>query len=605
MISQISIQNVKGYGIPGKTLDIELFPTKVNLCVASNGFGKSSLATAFKGLKARHLEVKQNDKHVHHSTDESSISICMDSKIYHADRECNEISKVLETYVINNRIYADSKKKKTPYATHVESYINISDVHVCEKKTQPSHNKYKISDIQSHFGKNGRLLCEITPLLEYIAKNKCFAEILHMLNKFATTQKRANIVNNVLVEINSIDSKITDLITLVPDSLFDSLEGDKYYAQFHKTVAPYYSNKRKLNVFCDFFQLLYLYKNRRTYLEEQIDYLSYVALKNCLDENLRHLNTSFMGLRTSVENGSLVIKFPKAELISNGQRDVMTCAAELIIFQAFINPRKKYLLIIDEVFDYLDDANVMAAQYFLSDILSKYKGKVYIMLLTHLNPYCFRNYVFSPKVINPVFLDNSQAKSNKQMMRFISFREGLDKKLPSNKELYDSLSLNLFHYTPNPINLTQDITEASDGKQGIKTSWGNCKVLKEYLIQEINKYFSIDTEYDPYAVALALRLRVEKLAYQKLPTEELKEAFLNTHTTKAKFEFCENHNVSIPPVYYMVNAIHNDADHLKYDSLNDKFQERNTVYKLQNGVIKKIMQEVFEYKGQEVLLSSI
>ena len=52
------------------------------------------------------------------------------------------------------------------------------------------------------------------------------------------------------------------------------------------------------------------------------------------------------------------------------------------------------------------------------------------------------------------------------------------------------------------------------------------------------------------------RLNVEKkslkLAYQKLPTEELKEAFLNTHTTKAKFEFCENHNVFIPPVYYVL-----------------------------------------------------
>lgn len=604
MISQITIQNVKGYGIPGKTLDVELYPTKVNLCVASNGFGKSSLATAFKSLKARHLYVKQKDKHMHYSTDESSMSVCIDSTMYHADSKCNEISKVLETYVINNRIYADSKRKKTPYTTHVESYINISDVHVCEKKTQPS-NKYKISDIRRKFGENGRLLCEITPLLEYIAKNKYFAEISHVLNKFATTQKRANLINNVLVEINTIDSKIKDIITFVPDSLFDSLEGDEYYAQFVKAVAPYYSNKRKLNVFCDFFQLLYLYKNRRTYLEEQIDYLSYVSLKNCLDENLRHLNTSFMGLRTSVENGSLVIKFPKAELMSNGQRDVMTFVAELIIFQAFINRRKKYLLIIDEVFDYLDDANVLAAQYFLSDILFKYKGQVYIMLLTHLNPHCFRNYVFSHKVINPVFLDNSQAKSTEQMMRFISFREGLDKKLPSEKALYDSLSLNLFHYTPNPADLTKDIIAAIDGKQGIKTSWGDCKVLKGYLIQEINKYFSADTEYDPYAVALALRLRVEKLAYQKLPNNELKKAFLNTHTTKAKFEFCENHNVFIPPVYYMVNTIHNDADHLKYDSSNNKFQERNTVYKLQNGVIKKIMQEMFEYKNQEVLLSSI
>ena len=229
MISQITIQNVKGYGVPGKTLDVDLFPTKVNLCVASNGFGKSSLATAFKSLKARHLDVKQNDKHAHYSTDESSISMCIDSTLYHADSKCNEISKVLETYVINNRIYADSKKKKMPYVTHVESYINISDIIVCEKKIQPS-NKYKISDIQSDFGGNGRLLCGITPLLEFIAKNKCFAEISQVLINFATTQKRANLINNVLVEIKSIDSKIKDLITLVPDCLFDSLEGDKYYA---------------------------------------------------------------------------------------------------------------------------------------------------------------------------------------------------------------------------------------------------------------------------------------------------------------------------------------------------------------------------------------
>jgi hypothetical protein len=39
-------------------------------------------------------------------------------------------------------------------------------------------------------------------------------------------------------------------------------------------------------------------------------------------------------------------------------------------------PDKKYILIIDEVFDYLDDANTMAAQYYLSQIVKKNQGNI-------------------------------------------------------------------------------------------------------------------------------------------------------------------------------------------------------------------------------------
>lgn len=604
MITQIIVQNVKRYGIPGKTIDVELFPNKINLCIAPNGFGKTSLATAFNSLAPKHLKVEQNDKHINYTKENSSISLCIDSKEYCADYKHNEINKVLETYVINNHIYADSKKKRTPFTVHVESYIDISDICVCKKKTQPS-NEYKISEIRRKFGPNGRILGEIHPVLEYIAKNKCLFEIMPVLQKFTTTKKRGNLIRNILADINSIDSRKYDLTKCIPCSLFDSLEKDEYYVHFSKVVEPHYSNKSKLDIFCDFFQLLQLYKNSKSYLEEQIDYLSYIMLKNCLDESIRHLNTSISELHTCVDKGFLVIKFPKADLMSNGQRDVTTFAAELLKFQATMNPNKKHLLIIDEIFDYLDDANVMAAQYFLSDILSKHKDKVYIVLLTHLDPHNFRNYIFSEKVINTVFLESSQAKSSEQMMRFISFREDLNKGSQSDKDLYDKLSSNLFHYSPDPVDLTDDITKATKGKQGIKTSWGSYNNLKKHLIKEINKYFSNANEYDPYAVAMALRLRAEKLAYEKLPTQDLKKEFLISHTTRKKFEFCENNNVFIPPVYYIVNAIHNEAEHLKYDNKKNEFQERNTAYKLQNGVIKKIMQEMFDYTGDEVSLSSI
>ena len=44
------------------------------------------------------------------------------------------------------------------------------------------------------------------------------------------------------------------------------------------------------------------------------------------------------------------------------------------------NGEKKQILIIDEVFDYLDDANVVGAQYFLSDILSENRENFYLVV---------------------------------------------------------------------------------------------------------------------------------------------------------------------------------------------------------------------------------
>ena len=48
MISNITIKNIKGYDAVGKSMDVALFPNKINLVIAPNGFGKTSLTTAIK-----------------------------------------------------------------------------------------------------------------------------------------------------------------------------------------------------------------------------------------------------------------------------------------------------------------------------------------------------------------------------------------------------------------------------------------------------------------------------------------------------------------------------------------------------------------------------
>ena len=134
---------------------------------------------------------------------------------------------------------------------------------------------------------------------------------------------------------------------------------------------------------------------------------------------------------------------------------------------------------------------------------------------------------------------------------------------------------------------------ASRHKRNVKTSLGNPERLKKYLKEELDKYFSEQNNYDPYAVAMALRHKIEKQIYDKLENDELKKEFVNIHKTNDKLNFCEKYSIIVPDSFYIVNAIHNEADHLKRKD-NGKFAEKTMVYKLQNMAIKNILKNLFD-----------
>ncbi len=189
------------------------------------------------------------------------------------------------------------------------------------------------------------------------------------------------------------------------------------------------------------------------------------------------------------------------------------------------------------------------------------------------------------------------------MMKFISFRQGLNKNDANDKALEEDLSCYIFHYNPQFKDLSARI--AAYAKPGVKSTWGKSAVFKEVLIDELNKYFEDAPVYDPYAVALALRLRVEKVMYDKLASEQLKDDFVLTHKTNEKLKFCEDNNIPVPDAYFIVNAIHNSSDHLRENPITGKFEEKAMVYKLQNGVIKNVLKKLFKYQGQTLDVSAI
>ena len=600
MINKIRIENVKGYDSQGKVLNVNLDPTKINLCIAPNGFGKSSLATAFESLKRTRLEISEENKYIGEENQPSSLTLTIDNRVYIADGTKNDIADY-QACVIHNRSRVDYQKQCIRNYVNVEAYLEIEDIDVCPVES-PATIKYQINSIKNTFGANKKVLSSIDSLL----RNSQFLYLLHNcygdFSKFST-KKRLGKLNVILRKINALCGTKEQLCAQITDNFFTEIESEENYLHFKGILLMVVPTATSFDVFNTFFQLLYIWNHQKDSMKGACKRAHYERYKQRIDDNLKLLDTTGRSICSKELKGRLVVTYPHANDISNGQRDVLTFATELMVFKAGLKPDKKYILIIDEVFDYLDDANTMAAQYYLSQIVKKNQSNIYIVLLTHLNPYYFRNYIFNENVINQVYLEDTKPVATQEMMKFIAFRQGLDKNNAADMALERDLSCYIFHYNPQVKNLSHQI--ATYAKPGVKSTWGNPAVFKVVLINELNKYFEDASVYDPYAVALALRLRVEKLMYNKLDSEQLKNEFVVTHKTNNKLKFCEDNSILVPDAYFIVNAIHNSSDHLKENSVTGKFEEKAMVYKLQNGVIKNILKKLFNYQGQKLDVSTI
>ena len=424
MINKIRIENVKGYGSQGKVLNVNLDPIKINLCVAPNGFGKSSLATAFESLKRTRLEISEDNKHIGEKNAPSSLKLTIDGIEYTADGTKNEFSDY-QTCVIHNRSRVDYKKQRIRSYVNVEAYLEIEDIDVCPVES-PANITYQINSIKPEFGANKQDLTTIDPLLRstqflYLLRD-CFDDFI----KFGA-KKRLDKVNAVLNKINNLQGTEVQVRSQITDDFFSEIEAEENYAHFKRVLLKVTPAATCFEVFNTFFQLLYIWNHQKDNVRGACNRAHYERYKQRIDANLKLLDTTGRSICSKERNGRLVVTYPHANDISNGQRDVLTFATELMVFRAGLRPDKKYILIIDEVFDYLDDANTMAAQYYLSQIVKKNQGNIYVVLLTHLNPYYFRNYIFNEKVINQVYLEETLPVATPEIMKFISYRQGLNK----------------------------------------------------------------------------------------------------------------------------------------------------------------------------------
>lgn len=601
MITNITIKNIKGFGDPPVSLDVEIKPDKINLLIAPNGFGKSSLAAAFASIKPSKLIVEKDNKYKNDEDLDSSLSLTLDGATYSADINSNFISPIIEPYVINSGTKVHTSGKSMGSFHSVSGYLDIEDIELLGKVPPSATVTYQMSSILSA-AKTKRGVLKSNPLLSSDEVIALSGDVLPLLDKFSA-DKRKTLINDIWDNINSINGTAETMVSSISDTWFDAIESEPNYIVFKEVFKYYLGGATRFETFSFFYQLLETYNKDKLNYKKAVAFSRYRIQRNRIDEDLRLLNSSWNEIRTSNNEGKLLVRFPRANQMSNGQRDVLTMVCDLMKFRAKIKKGKKYILIIDEVFDYLDDANIMAAQYFLSQFAKAEDTEVYVCILTHLSTDFFRSYVFSKKKLNEVFLKKVKPDASSSMKSFIAFRQGLNKATdPVDNSLYDDISRYLLHYNPNDKDLSSDLERYH--KPGLKSTWGKKDIFQKYLIDELNKYFSSSEDYDPYAVAISLRLKCEKNAYESLLSQDLKDGFIGTKETIEKLHFCEDSGSPIPSSYYIVAALHNEASHVKYND--GVIKDTPMIYKLQNEVIRSILKSIFNYtEGVPVLYDAL
>ena len=305
--------------------------------------------------------------------------------------------------------------------------------------------------------------------------------------------------------------------------------------------------------------------------------MHYKEIKSSLKTQIADLNTSWK--KTSVKEvaGDLIVMLPDPSQISNGQRDIIILVAMFHVAKNQLS-KEKAILIIDELFDYLDDANLTVAQYYISELIEDYKRQgriIYPIILTHLNPALFKNYVFSNQ--NVIYLDKSSAFDSLDVIKkLISARS--DKSL--SEVVKNNISKYLVHYHVDDFNFSSELAAVS----GTRSSWGTHGKFQAFLEEEFEKYRD-DERFDPLAICAITRRSVEALAYRQCASLPAAHDFFDVNKTGPKLDWVKQKGAIVPETHFLLRIIFDDGLHWN-------LTRDNTipiVAKLGNPIIKKLI----------------
>ncbi|WP_417535113.1 hypothetical protein [Methylophaga sp.] len=578
-IKEIRIVNVKG--ISDRKFPLSIISNKPSLLVAPNGFGKSSFCCAFSKLNNSRILLDDDSAYQNDISNLPELILeYIDSNdnnhVLAANNTTNGISDHFDWFVINNKIKAKGVGRNYGGRTSVTASIELDPVVLVDTIPCKKDFDYSYSGQKECFGNNAKILPNINVLFSNMRAVNKLSDCYSHLDKLLQVRNSASI-ESVIFDINSLPSSMSknSLLDWFKENKKNEFEQIESFFELVKAVSSANLGLSEEQCYFAVFQIRELYKSNKSNFKAACKYNEYLLRKSEYEEILSVFNTSWCSVKPQVKGSKLIVNFPKAHKVSNGQRDIISFVALLHRAKNKLKGESS-ILIIDEVFDYLDDANLVAAQYYITLLIEEFKRenrRIYPLIFTHLNPLYFKNYAFKDQKV--YFLDKREASVSPHFVNLLRKRK---------EALIESdVSQLLLHYHPEEIDKRDIFRQLS-----LKETWGEGRVFERYVMEQAKKYVEECDGYDPLAVCCAVRLSIEKSIYIQLSEDFQRSKFIEEHGTRKKLYWALECGVDVPEHYFLLGILYNDGMHWH----NNQDNISPVVAKLENQVIKSLVSSI-------------
>ncbi|HAF29039.1 MAG TPA: hypothetical protein DCG75_08320 [Bacteroidales bacterium] len=582
-IKSIEITNVKGFR--NHVFNLDLAPNKPNILVAPNGFGKSSFAIAFNSLKSNKIELDDKNYFNKNTENRPVLSISLNNGVtLTADDNQNTISNHFDVFVINNQTEPKSVVQSFNGNTFAKTSLEIVPTVLVQTIPQKVNFDYNTATMKANFGVNGNKL--LTNISNLFTCGELFRRIDIGIDftRFTLRNYRTTF-DSVFPQINLQAGTSNEIKDWITTTVLLSLQALDEFEKLSNIIASFgFPEVRdEIDSYLTAWQIITVRNNIGVNFRKACKYLYYLVEKKHYTETIAAFNPvkDRFDIKPKVEGNSLIIKWPKAHEISNGQRDILTFIALLLKSRRDFK-KNDCILVIDEIFDYMDDANLITFQYYIStfiDEMKKQKRRIFPILLTHLDPLFFNHFCFNDTKIIVNYIKEINIKSNQQILKLIYKRED-----PSIQNSVDAYYFH-FHPTIDTIDLTVEFQALN-----LNLDWAKPEKFLNKIFREVRRYLLETETFDPLAICFGVRIQIEKLVYNKIPDEENRRLFLEeTNGTKKKLHFAQSIGILIPETYFLLGIIYNTSLHL----VEGQDVSKPLGLKLENETIKQMILNIF------------
>lgn len=581
-IKSIHIKNVRG--IQSLDINLRMIPNKPSILVAPNGSGKTSFATAFRWLNMRRIKASKED---YYNNDENNIpeliivteEVGVPDETYIANDTKNEIMGHFGISVISNGLKASNPSRFGGGGGN--SHIEVPEIVLIDNiPDDVSLVNSFITDYSLEDAPVG-MFPSLTTFLSDDSKISRLEKI-----PLDLTTKQIETISTFIERTKGYSGTIQNRYNTVKNNDLERLLSINKLKNLFLFVQNCFPDDHEAKVLFITIQLILLYNKNKTDFKAHVAHCKAKNEESSFRTLFESLRTTWRDIKPQRVGKQLIIKIGNTHRISNGERDILSFLAQLHKAELQLT-EKINILIIDEVFDYLDDANMIAAQYYVTKLIKRISNDerlIFPIILSHLNPdYFDHHYSFKDaKVYYLKPLPNPHASDN--MERLIRKRKELKDSVGKDSE--ENISKYMLHFNPDYS------TDMSSLITGCPPEWGNISTFKSYCEQQLVEYIN-GNRYDTLAVCVSLREKVESYAYNLLENEEQKDAFLKQHGTLNKIKLVtDEYLIDLPEIFFLLGNLYNDPMHVV--DRNQKSITQTLFSQLENQTIRNMIKHVKE-----------